>query len=41
MDEFDFQGNDLRQVLKIIDRINAVLGGDRVTINGIKKLMKQ
>ena len=41
MDEFDFQGNDLHQVLKIIDRINAMLGGDRVTINGIKKLMKQ
>ena len=41
MDEFDFKGDDLRQVLKIIDRINAVLGGDRVTINGIKKLMQQ
>jgi hypothetical protein len=41
MDEFDLQGDDLRQVLCIIDRINAVLGGDRVTINGIKKLMRQ
>ena len=41
MDEFDFQGSDLRRVLQIIDRINAVLGGDRVTINGIKKLMRQ
>jgi len=41
MDEFDFQGDDLRQVLKIIDRINLVLGGNRVTINGIKKLMQQ
>ncbi len=41
MDEFDLQGDDLRQVLRIIDRINAVLGGDRVTINGIKKLMRQ
>ena len=41
MDEFDFKGDDLRQVLKIIDQINAVLGGDRVTINGIKKLMQQ
>ncbi len=41
MDEFDLQGDDLRQVLRIIDRINAVLGGDRVTINGIKKLIRQ
>lgn len=39
MDEFDFNGKELAHVLKSIDKINTALGGHKVTINGIKKLM--
>ncbi|WP_019038098.1 methyltransferase domain-containing protein [Psychroflexus tropicus] len=41
MDKFDFQGEDLKEVLKTIDQINTRLGGHRATIEGIKKLMSQ
>ena len=40
MDEFDFNGKELERVLKSIDQINAALGGHRVSINGIKKIIK-
>lgn len=39
MDEFDFNGKELERVLKSIDKVNTALGGHRVTINGIKKLI--
>lgn len=41
MDEFDFNGKALEKVLKSIDQINAALGGHRVTVNGIEKLIQQ
>ena len=41
MDEFDFDGKELEKVLKNIDQINVALGGNRVTIDGIKKLIKK
>lgn len=40
MDEFDFKGKELEMVLKSIDRINSALGGHRVTIHGVKKLVQ-
>lgn len=40
MDEFDFDGKELERVLISIDQINAALGGHRVTVNGIQKLIK-
>lgn len=39
MDKFDFQGNELQKVLKTIDKINTKLGGHRVTLKGIKRLL--
>lgn len=40
MDKFDFQGEELREVLQTIDRINTNLGGHRVTVKGIEKLLE-
>lgn len=40
MDKFDFQGEELKKVLRTIDRINTKLGGHRVTIQGIKKILE-
>ncbi|GAA4323548.1 class I SAM-dependent methyltransferase [Pontixanthobacter gangjinensis] len=40
MDDFELQGEELRKTLKDLDRINSWLGGDRVTIDGIKKLVR-
>ncbi|MBZ9786079.1 methyltransferase domain-containing protein [Psychroflexus sp. CAK57W] len=40
MDEFDFKGDELKHVLKTIDKINTKLGGHRVTIKGIQKLLE-
>lgn len=40
MDEFDFNGKELEQVLQSIDRINTALGGHRVTIQGIENLIR-
>jgi 2-polyprenyl-3-methyl-5-hydroxy-6-metoxy-1,4-benzoquinol methylase len=39
MDKFDFQGEELKKVLRTIDKINTKLGGHRVTIKGIEKLL--
>ncbi|QSS97002.1 methyltransferase domain-containing protein [Psychroflexus sp. ALD_RP9] len=41
MDTFDFKGQDLVNVLQHIDQINSSLGGHRVTINGVKQLLKK
>lgn len=40
MDAFDFKGEDLVNVLQHIDQINSSLGGHRVTINGVKQLIR-
>lgn len=40
MDAFDFKGDELKKVLQTIDKINTKLGGHRVTINGIQKLIE-
>ncbi len=41
MDEFSFQGEELEKVLNSIDRVNHNLGGYKVTINGILKLINR
>ncbi|WP_299883161.1 methyltransferase domain-containing protein [uncultured Lacinutrix sp.] len=40
MDDFSISGTILRDTLNKIDNINAFLGGNNVTINGLKKLLK-
>lgn len=39
MDDFDLKGDELRRTLKDLENINAWLGGNQITINGIKKLL--
>jgi len=40
MDKFDFEGTELKNVLKTIDNINTRLGGHRATLEGLQKLLK-
>lgn len=39
MDDFELQGSALRKTLKDLENINKWLGGNRVTRNGLKKLL--
>ena len=39
MDDFSLQGEELREALDQIARINQLLGGNTVTLNGIKTLL--
>jgi 2-polyprenyl-3-methyl-5-hydroxy-6-metoxy-1,4-benzoquinol methylase len=41
MDKFDFKGEELEKVLLTIDEINTKLGGHRVTVKGIEKLLEE
>lgn len=40
MDDFDLQGKKLVKTLKDLENINAWLGGNQITMNGIKRLIK-
>lgn len=40
MDEFDFKGQELKDVLSEIDRVNRFLGGNRVSLKGIQHLVE-
>jgi len=40
MDDFDLQGKELKRTLKDLENINAWLGGNQITINGIEKLLE-
>lgn len=40
MDDFSLQGEELREALDQIARINQLLGGNKVTLEGIKKVMQ-
>ena len=40
MDDFDLQGHELRRTLKDLENINAWLGGDQITLDGINKLLQ-
>ncbi len=39
MDDFDLQGIELEQTLTDLENINRWLGGNNITLNGIKKLI--
>lgn len=41
MDDFSLQGEELREALDQIARINQLLGGNKVILQGLKKLLKQ
>jgi 2-polyprenyl-3-methyl-5-hydroxy-6-metoxy-1,4-benzoquinol methylase len=41
MDDFSLQGEELREALDQIASINQLLGGNKVTLNGIKTLLKK
>lgn len=38
MDDFDLQGDELRQTLRDLENVNSWLGGNAITKTGIKKL---
>ncbi|QED36944.1 methyltransferase domain-containing protein [Antarcticibacterium arcticum] len=40
MDDFDLQGRELEKTLNDLENINKWLGGNKITIQGIKKLLK-
>lgn len=40
MDDFSYGGEDVEDALKTIARINQNLGGNHLTINGLKKVLK-
>nr|WP_315223688.1 methyltransferase domain-containing protein [uncultured Flavobacterium sp.] len=41
MDDFLLEGEELRAALDQIANINQLLGGNRITLNGVKKLLKK
>ena len=41
MDDFDMQGELLRDALNKIAKINQLLGGNKLTLNGVKILLEQ
>ena len=40
MDDFSLQGKELRDALDKIASINRLLGGNKLTLHGIKRLLK-
>lgn len=40
MDDFDLKGDELERTLKDLENINKWLGGNKVTMQGIKKLLE-
>lgn len=40
MDDFDLKGAELEKTLEDLDKINKWLGGNKITLEGIKKLIK-
>jgi 2-polyprenyl-3-methyl-5-hydroxy-6-metoxy-1,4-benzoquinol methylase len=41
MDDFSLQGEELRDALDKIARINQLLGGNKLTLEGVKSILKQ
>lgn len=40
MDDFDLKGEELEKTLQDLDNINKWLGGNKITLDGVKKLLK-
>lgn len=40
MDDFYLEGEELREILKDLDKVNKWLGGNRISIEGIRKILK-
>lgn len=40
MDDFDLQGHALEEIFEDLDKVNSWLGGNKVSINGLEKLLK-
>jgi hypothetical protein len=40
MDDLDFQGDEMKNLLKDLKTVNKFLGGNSITIGGLKKLLK-
>jgi len=41
MDDFDLQGEELGKTLNDLDNINSWLGGNKITINGVGKILQE
>ncbi|SDS39004.1 methyltransferase domain-containing protein [Christiangramia echinicola] len=41
MDDFDLQGEELGRTLNDLDNINSWLGGNKITIKGVEKLLQK
>ncbi|MCY2687038.1 methyltransferase domain-containing protein [Salinimicrobium sp. TH3] len=40
MDDLDMQGEELEKTLKDLDKVNLWLGGNKITVEGVEKLLK-
>ena len=40
MDDLDFKGSEMAELLKDLKRINRLLGGNRVLVSGLSRLLK-
>ena len=40
MDSLDFQGEEMQNLLNDLKTVNKWLGGDKITVNGLQKLLK-
>lgn len=41
MDDFDLKGEELKKTLKDLDKVNSWLGGNKITLEGIAKLLEK
>lgn len=39
MDNFDLQGKELEKTLKDLDKVNSLLGGNEITVEGVEKVL--
>ena len=40
MDDLDMQGEELEKTLQDLDKVNKMLGGNHITVDGVEKLVK-
>ncbi|MHA6280451.1 methyltransferase domain-containing protein [Salinimicrobium sp. CAU 1759] len=40
MDDLDMQGEELAKTLQDLDKVNKLLGGNKITVKGVEKLLK-